>query len=155
MGRGRGRAGADEAGRFSTLVSSLVSARPKTILAALETEREGAGLLRSAVSAKPLPRTMLPDLEFAFELDLETSRKRPKTERGRSAVAVLVAAGTFSALVGSLLTVCKPVGVIGREDDLGFSTVGLEGLLAGVSRVRVAGAKAGAIVRGEETERWA
>jgi hypothetical protein len=98
---------------------------------------------------------MLPDLEFALELDLETSRKRPNTERGRSAVAAPVAVGTDSALVGSPLTVCRPVGVIGREDDGVFSTAGLEGLLLDVSTVRVAGAKAGAIVRGEETVGWA
>jgi hypothetical protein len=98
---------------------------------------------------------MLPEREFALELDLETSRRRPKTERGRSAVAALVAAGTGSALGGSLPTVCRPVGVIGREEDCGFSTVDLEGLLLDVSGVRVAGAKAGAMVRGEETEGWA
>ena len=124
------------------------------MLAARETEREpGPGLLRSAVSPKPLPKTTLPDRDLELESDLETSRRRPKTERGRSAaVAVLVAAGTGPLLVGSLLTVCRPVGVIGRDDDCGFSTTGLEGFLSDVSSVRVTGAKAGAIVRGEEMD---
>ena len=132
---------------------TLFSPRPKTMLAARETEREpGPGLLRSAASPKPLPKTTLPDRDFELESDLETSRRRPKTERGRSAVAVLVAAGTGSGLVGSLLTVCRPVGVIGREDDCGFSTTGLEEFLSDVSSVRVTGAKAGAIVRGEEMD---
>ena len=132
---------------------TLFSPRPKTMLAARETEREpGPGLLRSAVSPKPLSKTTLPDRDFELESDLETSRRRPKTERGRSAAAALVAAGTGSAFVGSLLTVCRPVGVIGREDDCGFSTTGLEGFLSDVSSVRVTGAKAGAIVRGEEMD---
>jgi len=132
---------------------ALLSPRPKTMLAALETDREpGPGLLRSAASPNPVPKTMLPDLDFVLESDLETSRKRPKTERGRSAVAVLVAAGASSGLAGSLPTVCRAVGVMGRDDDCGFSTMGLEGLLSDGSRVRVTGAKAGAMVRGEETD---
>jgi hypothetical protein len=150
MGRGTGKAGADEAGRLSTVVSP----RPKTMLAALETDLEpGPGLLRSAVSPKPLPKTTLPDLDLEMELDLEALRKRPKTERGRSAAAAVPAAAVVgSAFVDSAPTVCRPVGVIGREVDCGFSTLGLEGLLSDASSVRVTGAKAGAIVRGEETE---
>jgi hypothetical protein len=108
--------------------------------------------LRSAASLNPLPKTTLPDLDFGLESDLETSRRRPKTERGRSAVATLAVAVGGSILVGSLPTVCMPVGVIGREEDCGFSTTGLEEFLSGASSVRVAGAKAGAIVRGEEMD---
>jgi len=95
---------------------------------------------------------MLPDLDFDCELDLETSRKRPKTDRGRSAGTAPLAVEEGSASVDSSPTACKPVGVIGREDDFGFSTVGWEDFLSDVASVREAGAKAGAIVRGEETD---
>jgi hypothetical protein len=105
--------------------------------------------LRSAESPNPVPKTMLPDLDFETDPDLETSRKRPKTERGRS---VVTPPAVGSALVESPPTVCRPVGVIGRDEDCAFSTRGIEDLLSDFSSGREADAKAGAIVRGEETD---
>lgn len=110
---------------------------------------------------------MLFDLDLDLVFERETSRKRPKTERGRSAVAV---ADTGSVSLTSALTVCKADGAMGREGSfavagsVAFSVVvlvlvgadaGCEAALLGrflLEEVSTATAKAGAMTRGEETE---
>ena len=110
---------------------------------------------------------MLFDLDLDLVLERETSRKRPKTERGRS-----VAAGALrSVSLISALTVCKAAGVMGREG--GFDGVVVVVVAFSVVLVMVEAeawceavllamffdeeestevAKAGAMTRGEETE---
>lgn len=68
------------------------------------------------LSPKPAPKTILLDLDLDLVFDRETSRKRPKTERGRSAAGV-VRSGSLTLS----LTDCKAAGVVGREG--GFAGV--------------------------------
>jgi hypothetical protein len=108
---------------------------------------------------------MLFDLDLDLVLERETSRKRPKTERGRS-----VAAGALrSVSLISALTVCKAAGVMGREGGfdgvvvVAFSVVLVmveaeawcEAVLLAMffdEEESTEVAKAGAMTRGEETE---
>lgn len=94
------------------------------ILAAREAEREGPGLGRcwseavavavvSPITPKPVPKTMLFDLDLDLVFDREASLKRPKTERGRSVAAAAVISRSVS--LTSPLTVSRAAGVIGRE----------------------------------------
>jgi hypothetical protein len=127
------------------------------MLAARETEREGPGLL---LSPKPVPNTTLPgrerDLDLVFER--ETSRKRPKTDRGRSAASG-AGTGARSVAITSSLTGCTPMGVMGWEGGcvgVAFSVLAdaERGVLPGrfLEEEDSTGAKAGAITIGEETE---
>lgn len=121
-------------------LSGAASPRPKIWLAALETEREGPGLLRSLSDGI----TALPgrDLEWG----LEASRRRPKTERGRSMPAP-TAAGVRSEVTTS--SFCKSPGVTGRER--GRAAVVGVGTGEGLGSAGV-GAAGIATERGEETE---
>lgn len=130
-----------------------------------------AGVVVEAVlSPHPVPKTILPDLDLDLVPDLETSLKRPKTERGRSRSAAGVTRSVSSTLS---LTVCRAAGVMGREGGfaaggvvaaVGFPViVAVEVADAGCEAVlerfldeedgsTEAEAKAGAMTRGEETE---
>jgi hypothetical protein len=150
-------------------------------LAGREAEREGPGLLRwwsvavfvagaavgVVLSPNPVPKTILFDLDLDLVFDLETSLKRPKTERGRSVAGV-----ARSVSLTLSLTVCKAAGVMGREGGfagvvvvvvVGFSVlVVVEVVEVGCKAVletfldegesTEAEAKAGAMTRGEGTE---
>jgi hypothetical protein len=148
-------------------------------LAGREAEREGPGLLRwwsvavlvagaavgVVLSPNPVPKTILFDLDLDLVFDLETSLKRPKTERGRSVAGV-----ARSVSLTLSLTVCKAAGVMGREGGfagvvvvvVGFSVLVVEVVEVGCKAVletfldegesTEAEAKAGAMTRGEGTE---
>lgn len=149
-------------------------------LAGREAEREGPGLLRwwsvavagvvaeVVLSPHPVPKTILPDLDLLLVPDLETSLKRPKTERGRSRSAAGVTRSVSSTLS---LTICRAAGVMGREGGFAAGVVVLFSVVLLVIEVVEAGceaalerfldeedgstgaeAKAGAMTRGEETE---
>lgn len=110
---------------------------------------------------------MLFDLDLDLVLERETSRKRPKTERGRSvAVGALPSISLISAL-----TVCKAAGVMGREGGFDGAVVVVVAFSVVLVMVEAEAwceavllamffdeeestevAKAGAMTRGEETE---
>jgi hypothetical protein len=119
-----------------------------------------------ALSPYPAPKIILFDLDLDLVFDLETSLKRPKTERGRSAAGV-----TRSVSLTSALTDGKADGVMGREGGFAVAVVAVVGfsLVVAVEVVDVgcevllerfldegesteAEAKAGAMTRGEGTE---
>lgn len=109
-----------------------------------------------------MPKTTLAGLDLDLDVpEREASRKRPKTERGRSVASDADAeaeVGVRSAVVGSSLTVCKPLG------DMAPADVGVFWAEAGGGRELLSficesfflatltgeAAKAGAMTRGED-----